>query len=140
MKKQIPGWPGYYATSNGDVLSKATGKPLKWWEHYRTQHRRVRLYGERGHLTGTKGGRYCNVYVHQAICTAFHGPPPFDGALVRHLDGDATNNRPENLAWGTHQDNADDYWSDEECLFRREERAGIREGAETYEPNEEFGF
>jgi DNA invertase Pin-like site-specific DNA recombinase len=26
----------------------------------------------------------------------------------RHLDGDPTNNRAENLAWGTPQDNADD--------------------------------
>lgn len=48
------------------------------------------------------------VFLHRIMCDAFNGPAPFEGALVRHLDGDPLNNRPENLAWGTHQDNSDD--------------------------------
>ena len=43
--------------------------------------------------------------VHQLVCEAFHGPKPFDDALVLHLDEDPSNNRPENLRWGTHKEN-----------------------------------
>ena len=48
---------------------------------------------------------YGNIKVHQAVCEAFHGPKPFHGAVVIHLDEDAHNNRPENLKWGTQKEN-----------------------------------
>ena len=43
--------------------------------------------------------------VHRLVCEAFHGKPPFDGAIVLHLDEDPSNNRPENLRWGTRKEN-----------------------------------
>jgi hypothetical protein len=46
--------------------------------------------------------------LHVLVCKAFNGPPPFSGALVRHLDGDPLNNVASNLAWGTHRENAAD--------------------------------
>lgn len=46
-----------------------------------------------------------NIKIHRAVCEAFHGPPPFDSAVVIHLDEDAMNNRPENLKWGTQREN-----------------------------------
>jgi hypothetical protein len=46
--------------------------------------------------------------VHRLVCEAFNGPAPFEGALVRHLDGDSSNNLPGNLAWGDAFDNAAD--------------------------------
>ena len=46
-----------------------------------------------------------NMKVHRLVCEAFHGPAPFAGAVVIHLDEDATNNRPENLRWGTQKEN-----------------------------------
>lgn len=48
---------------------------------------------------------YGNIKIHQAVCEAFHGPKPFDGAVVIHLDEDGTNNRQENLRWGTQKEN-----------------------------------
>lgn len=45
---------------------------------------------------------------HRIICATFHGPPPFDGAQVRHLDGNPKNNQAANLAWGTASENAAD--------------------------------
>jgi hypothetical protein len=39
------------------------------------------------------------------IAEAFHGPPPFDDAVVMHLDENAANNRPGNLKWGTQKEN-----------------------------------
>ncbi|MCF3938388.1 HNH endonuclease [Gordonia tangerina] len=47
--------------------------------------------------------------VHRLICAAFHGPSPsLDKRYVLHGDGDPANNRPENLRWGTAQENSDD--------------------------------
>jgi len=43
--------------------------------------------------------------VHQLVCEAFHGRRPFDNAVVIHIDENALNNRPENLKWGTQQEN-----------------------------------
>jgi hypothetical protein len=41
------------------------------------------------------------------VAEAFHGPPPFDNAVVMHLDENATNNRASNLKWGTQKENLD---------------------------------
>ncbi len=43
--------------------------------------------------------------VHRLIAEAFHGAPPFDGAVVMHLDENAANNRAANLQWGTQKEN-----------------------------------
>lgn len=45
--------------------------------------------------------------VHRLVASAFHGVPT-DGLECRHMDGNKTNNRAENLAWGTHSENAMD--------------------------------
>ena len=45
------------------------------------------------------------VTVHALVLEAFVGPKP-DGMEARHLDGDQTNNRPDNLRWGTRSENA----------------------------------
>lgn len=66
--------------------------------------------------------------VHQLVCEAFHGPAPFSGAVVIHLDEDAHNNRPENLKWGTQKENLNmpkfKAWlsSDERCAALRANR------------------
>lgn len=46
-----------------------------------------------------------NIKIHRAVCEAFHGPAPFDRAVVIHIDEDAHNNKPENLKWGTQKEN-----------------------------------
>lgn len=50
-------------------------------------------------------GRQAPRKVHQLVCEAFHGPKPFEQAVVIHLDENALNNRPENLKWGTQREN-----------------------------------
>jgi hypothetical protein len=49
--------------------------------------------------------KYGHMKVHRLVCEAFHGPPPFDRAVVIHIDENALNNRPENLRWGTQKEN-----------------------------------
>ncbi len=43
--------------------------------------------------------------VARLICEAFHGLPPFDGAMALHIDENPSNNRPTNLEWGTAKEN-----------------------------------
>lgn len=48
------------------------------------------------------------LFVHRAVLIAFVGLPPSPGHEGRHLDGDPSNNRLENLAWGLRIENAAD--------------------------------
>lgn len=47
------------------------------------------------------------IRIHQLVCIAFKGFPK-DGQCVRHLNGNPHDNRAENLAWGTVQENSQD--------------------------------
>jgi hypothetical protein len=44
-------------------------------------------------------------FVHQLVAWAFIGPQPSATPVVRHIDGDPSNNRVENLRFGTAHDN-----------------------------------
>lgn len=96
--RPIPGHKGYEASSLGRVRSvprtlrdgrKAGGVVL-------AQQR-----DRDGYLTVKLRGR--RVRVNVAVQLAWAGP-----AEVRHLDGDRTNNRPMNLAWGSRVENEGD--------------------------------
>lgn len=73
----------------------------------------LRHYGGQPHfgVWSKADSRFIVVYkqkttkVHRLICEAFHGPKPFDGAVVMHMDENPANNRPSNLKWGTQQEN-----------------------------------
>lgn len=45
------------------------------------------------------------VRVHRLVAMCFVGPPPFEEAQVRHLDGNPLNCYFKNLDWGTYSDN-----------------------------------
>lgn len=73
------------------------------------------------------GGILYTRTVHLLVCEAFHGPRP-EGAVVRHLNGDYVDNRPENLRWGTWAENTADmishgnaYWAERDrCKYEHE--------------------
>lgn len=52
-------------------------------------------------------GKRVNRQVYHLVLEAFVGPCP-SGEEARHLDGDHTNNRWDNLAWGSHLENEAD--------------------------------
>jgi len=93
----VPEYPGFIISDTGMVWGPS-GK-------------RLRLFPmRRGYLSITRylgGDRWQRLPVHIAVCTAFHGPRP-DGLQVRHLNGVHTDNRAENLAWGTGAENQAD--------------------------------
>jgi hypothetical protein len=95
---------------------------------------RAHLAGK-GYLTvAIRGKKYA---VHRLVCEAFNGPPPFEGAMVRHLNDQKQDNRPENLAWGTMKDNAADARRNGKMArpvlrFSRDEAARLRAEGLTY--------
>lgn len=105
--KDIPGYEGKYQVSNeGRIRSMdrlvrcahgasrlVRGRILK---PASTQHN-PHLYVVLGH--GANGS-----LVHKLVAETFLGPRP-EGLDIRHLDGDATNNRADNLAYGTRTEN-----------------------------------
>jgi hypothetical protein len=75
--------------------------------------KRIRYYGLKKKLKPWRSNAYlyCQLgasgpktSVHRLICFAFHGDPPA-GFEVSHLDGNAKNNRPENLEWASRSAN-----------------------------------
>ena len=53
------------------------------------------------------GGRCRHLFIHQLILETTVGPCP-PGQECRHLNGNPADNRPENLAYGTHTENMAD--------------------------------
>ena len=104
--KPIPGWEDRYAAgTDGIIYSIDHGRPDP-------------LQGSpssKGYLTVSlsRGARETKA-VHKLICETYYGSPPFKNAQVRHVDGNQTNNRPENLDWGTQEQN----WQDRKAHGR----------------------
>lgn len=88
--------PSYVISVNGEVRNRRTGRTLKaqYWKGYEV----VTIRG----LTGKKR----NLRIHVLLAETFLGAR--QGMLVRHLDGDPSNNQLSNLAWGTPLDNVID--------------------------------
>ena len=90
----------YCADINGNIWSKASGE----WK---------KLKGSptsKGYLSITPavGGKYKTELVHKLVCETFYGPAPNGLLQVRHLDGNQLNNAPDNLDWGSQEQN----WTD----------------------------
>lgn len=103
--RDVPGWPGYRASSTGLIQScRSNSGQLR--SRWKTRKPRA---NEDGYLTLTVHHNRKTYFtaVHILVCLAFHGPRP-DGAMALHKNGDRRDNRSDNLRWGTAQDNADD--------------------------------
>lgn len=115
--KPVPSEPGTLASSMGRVLLAPNYAPLPNGG-FRLYTPEPRL-GNVAKASKTARHEYRHIMVkrydkhrrqaprkvHQLVCEAFHGPKPFDAAVVIHKDENALNNRPENLKWGTQKEN-----------------------------------
>lgn len=59
------------------------------------------------------------------VCEAFHGPAPKGKNVVMHIDENAANNRPDNLAWGTQKENLNAPGFIDYCKSRTGEKSPI---------------
>ena len=99
----IPGFPGYSVSDMGRVVSSKRKTPRvlatqRWAERHNKPYLAVGL---------CINGKARLYVIHKLVMLAFVGPRP-DGQEVRHLNGDATDNRLVNLAYGTHVENMKD--------------------------------
>lgn len=93
--RQIADFPAYQASEEGLISRNSRAlKPSPNGRGY------MRVFLRRDGKTHTR-------YVHRIICETFNGPPAPDQE-VRHLNGDRSDNRASNLAWGTHAENEAD--------------------------------
>lgn len=101
FKDNIPGFPGYHVTKNGDVYSMKC-KSGKRPEAFKLKPRlngngyyRIGLYKD-----GIKYERRLN-----RLVAMVYIPNPDNLPCVCHKDNNRTNNRVENLYWGTYKEN-----------------------------------
>lgn len=101
--RTVEGYPAYEVSDQGRVRSHQThrGNP---GPRFLNPGR-----GSKGYLTVTlsAGGPGRTFKVHTLVTRAFLGPMP-QGLEVRHLDSNPANNKVENLAYGTYEENLQD--------------------------------
>lgn len=102
--RQIPSVPDYEASSDGQVRRRKPGarqaevKPLAIRAE-KNGYLRCRIWRD-------DGGK--NLWVHRAVCEAFHGKAPSPLHQAAHLNGKRDDCRSENLAWKTRRENYQD--------------------------------
>ena len=97
----IPNYPGYFVDEFGGVWStKGKKGRLRFLKPKLTKA---------GHLSVhlSMGGKTVHRFVHRLVLEAFTGLRP-KGFVTRHLNGNKADNSPDNLRWGTPQENSDD--------------------------------
>lgn len=91
----------YAVSSTGKVMS-STG-----WRDHDAWHELAQVPSCDGHLYVKIGTPVARIAVHRVMLEAFAGPR-LKGQVGRHLNDVPTDNRIENLAWGTRGDNVRD--------------------------------
>jgi hypothetical protein len=109
--KPIPSRPGMLASSLGRVqvlpyeVITAYNKPRTYAVKPTLGYIRKSSKTARHKYRGLTLRRFGNMKMHRLVCEAFHGPEPSKSAVVIHINECATDNRPENLRWGTQREN-----------------------------------
>jgi hypothetical protein len=92
--RPIPGVPTQYlATDKGTILNLKTGNEL---------------FGSKGVVSLSDGGKAKSYNLPKLICLAFHGYPPEGKPNCCHNDGKARNCKPSNLRWDSQAGNIED--------------------------------
>jgi len=82
--REVPGYPGYRASSLGRILGKSG--------------REIGCFKAKYVVIGLGFGK-SPITRHRMIALAFLGPPPFPGAEIDHINQNKHDDRPENLRW-----------------------------------------
>lgn len=96
----VPMFPHYVATLDGEVVSLHRRLP-------NVMRRRPHRNGYNIITLFSPSGERMQTTLHRVVAMAFH-ENPHGLPCVRHLDGNKSNCRPENLAWGSYADNEAD--------------------------------
>lgn len=115
--REIPGFPGYRASSNGEIETLWTKSKRivitllgrRYPTILSTKWRSVNLFIHKttGRLAFTippdasPNRKQLQVFVHKLVCIAFHGEPIGNQQVCHFPDPDVTNNKSSNLMWGS---------------------------------------
>ena len=108
--KDVEGYKGLYQVSDqGRVKSLARIVPMSDGRKYRVSEKILNPAwdGHYFHVILSASRAEKTHLVHRLMLEAFVGPCP-EGMESRHLDGNAENNRLDNLCWDTHDENMKD--------------------------------
>jgi len=98
-----------YSVSDTGIVFGVHGRPLKTSRSRCSAHKLVDLVRPGEKYNKGKNRKYVRVHaVHRLVAEAFLGQRPFNKAEIRHLNDVCTDNRVENLAWGTRSENIKD--------------------------------
>jgi hypothetical protein len=115
--RKIPGVRGYSASTEGRIRSdnRQVWSRDRWigktWRRYKRRILQPKANKSSGYLEVNIS--ICNeakmMYVHHLVLLAYKGPPPSTVSECRHYpDPDKSNNKPNNLWWGTSHENKAD--------------------------------
>lgn len=110
--RDIAGYEGLYEVSNEGQVRRLIR--LVQSAHDRGERRVAGLLKPQRNSKGRLRVNLCKEgiakwhQVHRLVLIAFTGPPPFEGAECRHMDGNPERNCIGNLEWGTHTQNMQD--------------------------------
>ncbi len=130
--KDIPGYAGRYQASTGGQIRSLDRVEFRKHRHggyanwaYKGKVMQARPK-ESGHLNVCLGlGN--SKKVHRLVLETFVGPCPA-GMECLHADGDPTNNRLENLRWGTRVENRADMRKHAQAYRRKQGSTWLSEG------------
>lgn len=119
--KDIPGYEGLYKVSNFGTVFSYGGKRKFGKITYTFPAKELKLTISRGYafVSLSKNSKPKKFGVHHLVLLAFVGKKPFKNAEVRHLDGNPSNNKLENLAYGTKSENMQDAVKHGTLVFSR---------------------
>lgn len=100
-------WKPYPGDTRYEVSDCGRVRSLRPWRSWPAGRLMVPTPVHCGHLRVKAGVPLRAVFVHRMVLEAFVGPCPA-GHEARHLNDDPTDNRLENLAWGTRAENLAD--------------------------------
>lgn len=97
MIREIKGYPNYFITEDGKVISKQSKKTkelCQWIDG--TGYKQVIIY---------KNGKRHYKRVHQLVAEAFVEDKSEENCMVNHIDGNKVNNNFKNLEWVSNREN-----------------------------------
>lgn len=110
--REVPGFAAYRLSYDGILESR-----WRWGAYYSGIERNDiwRIVPLKNNAKGyipislrSADGKCRRTHLHRILAETFISPAPFEKAVVRHLNGDSTDNSLDNLAWGTYLDNEND--------------------------------
>jgi hypothetical protein len=97
--KPIPIFEGYEASSEGRI--RFFNPKSQEWEFVEARPEGKEYF----RVSLRHNGKMHELALHRVICRTFKGPPPTEKHEVAHSDGNAANNRSNNLRWATRSEN-----------------------------------